>query len=210
MDKNLIIFLFSAVMISLSGVLSPGPMTAAVLQQGSRSALTGIFFAFGHGVVEMPLIFLIFLGAGTFLKMESVRILIGMIGGLYLLFIGMGLLRTKENAGAIEESRIPSSFYSGLLLSICNPYFLLWWGTIGIGLIISASKFGIAGLILFAIFHWLCDLIWYGFLSFASFKGTKMFGSGLHKKVSFICGLAMFFYGGVFLVNSLTGIIHLR
>jgi threonine/homoserine/homoserine lactone efflux protein len=210
MDKNLIIFLFSAVMISLSGVLSPGPMTAAVLQQGGRSALTGIFFAFGHGIVEMPLIFLIFLGAGTFLQMDGIRILIGIIGGLYLLFIGMGLLRTKGNQEAAEESRMPSSFYSGLLLSIYNPYFLLWWGTIGVGLVVRASKFGIAGLILFAIFHWLCDLIWYGFLSFASFKGTKMFGSGLYKKVSFLCGLAMFFYGGVFLVNSLTEVIRLK
>jgi threonine/homoserine/homoserine lactone efflux protein len=210
MDHNLIIFLFSAVMISLSGVLSPGPMTAAVIQQGSRSGLTGMYIAFGHGVIEMPLIVLIFFGAGSLLKLEVVRIMIGITGGLYLLFIGTGLLRTKGNAEVAKVGKMPSSFYSGLLLSIGNPYFLLWWATIGVGLVMSASKFGVIGLILFALFHWLCDLLWYSFLSLASFKGIKMFGAGFYKKVSIVCGLAMFFYGGVFIFNSLTQIMQLR
>ena len=210
MDHNLIIFLFSAVMISLSGVLSPGPMTAAVIQQGSRSGLTGMYIAFGHGVIEMPLIVLIFFGAGSLFQLEWIRILIGMAGGIYLLFIGTGLLRTKGNAEVTKEGKMPSSFYSGLLLSIGNPYFLLWWGTIGVGLVISASKFGVIGLILFALFHWLCDLLWYSFLSLASFKGIKMFGTGFYKKVNIFCGFVMLFYGGVFIFNSLTQIMQLR
>jgi hypothetical protein len=53
----------------------------------------------------------------------------------------------------------------------------------------------------------MCDLIWYSFLSFASFKGIKMFGVGLYKKVSVICGLAMLFYGGAFIVSALNQIM---
>jgi len=217
MEHNLIIFLFSAVMISLSGVLSPGPMTAAVIQQGRRSGLTGMYVAFGHGVIEMPLIVLIFFGAGSLFQLEWIRILIGMAGGIYLLFMAKDLLISKENKPSCskggmgkfsneditKKKRISSSFYSGIFLSIGNPSFLLWWGTIGVGLVMSASKFGVIGLILFALFHWLCDLLWYSFLSLASFKGIKMFGVGFYKKVSIVCGLAMFFYGGVFILSSL-------
>ena len=203
MDQNLIIFLFSAVMISLSGVLSPGPMTAAVIQQGSRSGFTGMYVALGHGVVEMPLILFIFLGAGSLLKFEWIRILIGVAGGIYLLFMAKDLLIRRKNEEVKKEGRIPSSFFSGIILSIGNPSFLLWWGTIGAGLVINAIRFGLIGLILFALFHWLCDLLWYSFLSLASFKGGKVFGGGFYKKISIVCGLAMLFYGGVFILSSL-------
>jgi threonine/homoserine/homoserine lactone efflux protein len=203
MEQNLGVFLISAVMISLSGVLSPGPMTAAAIQHGGKSRLNGMYIAIGHGVIEMPLIFLIFLGAGSFLKLEWIRILIGIAGGIYLIFIGKNLLRFKGDKEIFKGDRIPSSFYSGILLSIGNPYFLLWWGTIGVGLVFSASKFGLIGLLLFSLFHWLCDLVWYSFLSMASFKGIRMFGAGVYKKLSLFCGIAMFFYGGVFIVNSL-------
>lgn len=210
MEHNLIIFLFSAVMISLSGVLSPGPMTAAVIQQGSRSEFTGIYIALGHGVIEMPLILLIFLGASSFLQVEWVRILIGMAGGIYLLFMAKDLLISRKNEEVKKEGGMPSSFFSGIILSIGNPSFLLWWGTIGVGLVINAVRFGLIGLILFALFHWLCDLLWYSFLSLASFRGIKMFGAGFYKKISIVCGLAMFFYGGVFIFNSLIQIMQLR
>jgi threonine/homoserine/homoserine lactone efflux protein len=210
MEHNLIIFLFSAVMISLSGVLSPGPMTAAVIQQGSRSGLTGIYIAFGHGVIEMPLIFLIFFGAGSLFQLEWIRILIGMAGGIYLLFMAKDLLTSRKNEEVKKEGRMPSSFYSGMLLSIGNPSFLLWWGTIGVGLVLNAIRFGLVGLILFALFHWLCDLLWYSFLSLASFKGIKMFGAGFYKKINIFCGFVMLFYGGVFILNSLIKIMQLR
>lgn len=208
MEQNLFIFLFSAVMISLSGVISPGPMTAAAIQQGGRSKLTGMYIAFGHGIVEMPLIALIFLGAGSVFQMEAVRIVIGIVGGIYLIFMGKDLIRVKVNEEIVHSDKKTPSLYSGIFLSVANPYFLLWWATVGAGLVISAARFGLPGLILFAIFHWLCDLVWYSFLSIASFRGIKMFGAGLYKKLSMFCGFAMFFYGGVFIVNSLSRVIY--
>ncbi|MEW6570442.1 MAG: LysE family transporter [Nitrospirota bacterium] len=202
MEQNFLVFLLSAVIISLSGVLSPGPMTAAAIQQGSISGLTGIFIALGHGVVEMPLIFIISLGAGSILQLDGIRIFIGIAGGIYLLFMGKNLLRVKKNAENIEVRKTPSSFFSGIILSIGNPYFLLWWGTVGAGLVFSAARFGTSGLFLFAIAHWFCDLLWYSFLSLTSFKGIKMLGARIYAKVSLLCGAAMLFYGGIFIVGS--------
>jgi threonine/homoserine/homoserine lactone efflux protein len=210
MDMNLAIFLSSAVMISLSGVLSPGPITAAALQQGGRSAFTGVYIALGHAAIEMPLIFLISLGVGNLLHMEGVRVTIGVAGGIYLLIIGIGLLKQKVERESNKNAAMSSPFLSGIFLSGGNPYFLLWWGTIGAGLVIGAARFGLPGLILFAIFHWLCDLVWYGFLSFASFKGIKMFGAGLYKKVSVVCGIAMLFYGGAFIVSAFRQIMSAK
>jgi threonine/homoserine/homoserine lactone efflux protein len=93
-------------------------------------------------------------------------------------------------------------------MSVANPYFLLWWATIGLGLVIGAVRFGMAGLALFALVHWLCDLLWYTFLSALSFKGVKTFGMGLYRKASVLCGLAMLFFGAAFLFNSVNLLVQ--
>jgi threonine/homoserine/homoserine lactone efflux protein len=198
--QSLGIFLFSAVVISLSGVLSPGPMTAAVVGQGGRSRLAGLYVSLGHGAVEMPLIALIFFGAGGLLAHHWVRVLVGAAGGIYLLFMGKGLLGAHGGPKA-PEGRGASSVTAGVVLSVGNPYFLLWWATVGVGLVTGAAGFGLKGLLLFALVHWLTDLIWLSVLSVASHKGMKAFGAG--RKVSVVCGLALIFYGGLFLYGSL-------
>ena len=188
-------------MISLSGVLSPGPMTAAVLQHGARSRLTGVYVSLGHGVVEVPLIILLALGAGSLFEAPAVRLFVGLAGGTYLLSMGKGLLRPADLSPDTRTG--PSSLVAGIALSIGNPYFLLWWATVGLGLVLSAGRFGALGIALFIAVHWLCDLIWYTFLSSLSYRGVKTFGSGLYKKVSIVCGLAMLFFGGAFILGSL-------
>lgn len=200
MEQNFLIFLFSAVIISLSGVLSPGPMTAAVIEQGGRMRFPGLYVSIGHGAVEIPLMVFIFLGAGSLLELQWVRIVVGMAGGIYLILLGKNML--KGNGHKAREKHTASSLLSGVVLSIGNPYFLLWWATVGAGLVIAASGFGLKGLVSFAVVHWLCDVVWLSFLSFASFKGIKTFGAGLYRKVSVFCGAAMLFYGGVFIVGA--------
>jgi threonine/homoserine/homoserine lactone efflux protein len=201
MEQGLPVFLASAVMISLSGVLSPGPMTAAVIQHGARSRLTGVYVSLGHGVVEIPLIILLAFGAGSLFETPGVRLFVGLAGGTYLLHMGKGLLRPGDLS--LDEQKGPSSLMAGIALSIGNPYFLLWWATVGLGLVLSAARFGALGLVLFIVLHWLCDLVWYTLLSSLSFRGVRTFGSGLYRMVSIICGLAMLFFGGAFILGSL-------
>jgi len=202
MGQSLPVFLVSALLISLSGVLSPGPMTAAVIQHGARSKLSGVWVSLGHGLVEVPLILLLFVGAGKFLEHEAVRAIIGLTGGAYLIFMARGLLKPKALTGESSE-KPPSSLTAGIFLSIGNPYFLLWWATIGLGLVLGSIGFGVLGLVLFIIVHWMADLVWYTLLSLVSHKGVSTFGSGLYKKVSIFCGAVMFFYGGAFIIGAL-------
>jgi threonine/homoserine/homoserine lactone efflux protein len=202
MEQSLAVFLLSAVVISLSGVLLPGPMTAAVIQKGGREKLTGIYVSFGHGMVEVPIILLMYFGAASLFESEWTRFAIGIAGGIYLLYMAKDLLRPAENFKEIKQVNAPSSLRAGIVLSMGNPYFLIWWATVGLGLVLGAAGFGIKRLVLFIMVHWLCDLLWYSLLSLVSFKGVKVFGEGFYRKVSILCGLALLFFGGVFLYSS--------
>ncbi len=57
---NEYLFLASVVVISLSGVLMPGPLFAVTLKKAAKSKVAGALIAVGHGIVEFPLMFLIF------------------------------------------------------------------------------------------------------------------------------------------------------
>jgi threonine/homoserine/homoserine lactone efflux protein len=49
------LFLSSVVLISMSGVLMPGPLFAVTIEKASKHKTAGVLIALGHGVVEFRL-----------------------------------------------------------------------------------------------------------------------------------------------------------
>jgi threonine/homoserine/homoserine lactone efflux protein len=189
-------YIFQTVVISLSGVLSPGPITVAVIGHGIRSKNAGTLIAIGHAVVEFPVIALVYFGIAEFLKIEGVRSGIFLVGGVFLILMGIQLLfgSGKEN---LQSKKAPESgpLFSGILLTAGNAYFLLWWGTVGAALIAKGSAYGLYGLLVFSVAHWLCDLAWYRFLSGVTYKGSGMFGKKFTSTVSLVSGVFLLAFG---------------
>ncbi len=196
-------FLITAFGISLTGVLAPGPMTAATLAAGTRRRHAGAMIALGHGAVELPLMILIIVGVGRVFENDWVKVGIGLAGGAFLLAMGGQLLcslRRNEPVSEISNGRHP--FWDGLILSVGNPYFLLWWATVGLALATRAVAFGIHGFALFALIHWLCDLVWLEMLSLATYKGSELLAGRGQKIVLAVCGGAMLLFGGKFILDA--------
>ncbi|NLX95353.1 MAG: LysE family transporter [Rhodopirellula sp.] len=196
-------FLFTAVAISLSGVMAPGPITAATLAAGSRSRHAGAMIALGHAVVEIPLILLLVAGLGTLLQSPAVRTAIGFAGGAFLTWMGVQLLLSLRSADAGLDGHVHRRpFVTGIVLTGANPYFLVWWATVGLALTSDALSFGIGALALFAIVHWLCDLGWLEMLSLAGHTGTERFGGSSQKAISAVCGVVLLGFGVKFLHDA--------
>ena len=196
-------FLFSAIGISLSGVLAPGPMTAAVVSAGALRQHAGALAALGHAVVEFPLMVLVMWGAAGIFEIPGVAIGIGLLGGAVLLVMGgqtLAGLRKKVDSSNPPPQRHP--FLAGILLSGANPYFLLWWATIGLALTTKAAGLGVFAFAVFALVHWLCDLVWLEVLSLASFRGSRIMGERAQRIVPAVCGVALLFFGGKFIVSA--------
>ena len=207
---SLLFFLIEVVVISLSGVMAPGPVTAAAIGMGTRSRYAGMLIAVGHGVVEFPLMILIVLGAGRILKLPTAQIVIGLAGGAFLLIMAIQMLKSlrsaeKEQAQATKSSPV----LAGIILSAGNPYFLLWWATVGLALATTATGIGLWAFAVFAIVHWLCDLVWLSVLSWASFKGSVLLGPRGMRIVLMICSAALFVFGLFFVYNAGSTLIRL-
>lgn len=83
---NILEFAGEVILLSTSGVLSPGPLFLTNLIYGSRQgAHAGIKIAYGHTIVELPLIIILALGLSKISSLdltsnEDLKI-IGLIGG---------------------------------------------------------------------------------------------------------------------------------
>ena len=196
------IFFASAIFISLSGVMTPGPLTAAAIAKGYKDERAGIKIALGHGIVEFPLMALIVVSLDYIFENDVVKLAIGLVGGVLLLFLGTSMIISRKRATDSEHEFIPyNSVTAGALTSLTNPYFLLWWATIGAVLVLNAQFFGPIVILAFAVVHWSCDLAWYSFLSVFVYR-TKHLWTPLVSEIVFgACGAIMVLFGIYFLVG---------
>jgi threonine/homoserine/homoserine lactone efflux protein len=182
--------------------MAPGPITAVTVSKGTKSPHAGAIIALGHGIVEIPLMILILYGFGEILKILYIKAIIGLLGGLFLLKMGLGLLKGIKQA-KVDSSNSPSSpLRAGIILTLANPYFLVWMATIGSILIFRSYAFGLLGFTIFIIAHWSCDFLWLYFLSALSFKGGQFFGKRLQQVLFLICGVFLLFFSSKFIYDA--------
>ena len=206
----LVSFLARAVVISFSGVMAPGPVTAVTVGMGSRNRHAGALVAVGHGLVEFPLMVLIIVGVGRVFQIPQVRIGIAGAGGVMLLWMGLAMLRQARKAVDVTAAAARRGpILTGVVLSIGNPYFLLWWATVGLALAVRAASLGLLAFALFAVLHWLCDLIWLEALSWTSFKGSRLLGDRGQRILLGVCGSALVLFAGLFLYDAARDLIGL-
>jgi threonine/homoserine/homoserine lactone efflux protein len=188
--------------------MAPGPVTAAAIGMGARSRYAGMLIAIGHGIVEFPLMVLIVLGMGRILKLPTAQIVIGLAGGAFLLMMAIQMLRALRSAEEQQAKATKSApLLAGVILSAGNPYFLVWWATVGLALATDATSMGVWAFVVFAIVHWLCDFVWLSILSWASFKGSVLLGPRSQHVVLLICAIALFFFGLFFIYKAVAVLI---
>ncbi|MEM3736688.1 MAG: LysE family transporter [Candidatus Bathyarchaeia archaeon] len=200
---NLYLFLASVVFISLSGVVMPGPVFAATVARGYADRNAGALVALGHGAVEFPLMVLIYLGLAQFFASSLVKAAVGLVGGGMLVFMGVKMLRFKGELplGGLQVRY--GSLTVGAATTGANPYFFLWWATVGAALIMSSAAFGLIGFLLFAIIHWLCDFSWYLFLSVIVFKSKRLWSRRTCRMIFGFCALLLIGFGVWFIFSAL-------
>jgi threonine/homoserine/homoserine lactone efflux protein len=201
---SLLLIGFSSFIIALSGALVPGPLfSITVAESAKRGASAGPLIILGHGILEISLITLIILGITPFLISPSVKTVICTTGGLVLIYMGYRLMRDARGARLFltggEEKKGVHPVFTGIIGSVSNPYWTIWWVTIGLGYLVSSLKFGFLGVIVFFVGHIMADFAWYSLISFAVAKGKKIMGDRGYKFLLYACGVFLIFFGIWFL-----------
>jgi threonine/homoserine/homoserine lactone efflux protein len=171
--------------IAFSGAMMPGPLLTVTISESARQGgWVGPKIIAGHAVLEIVLIAGILLGLAPFLQNDTFFILIAIAGGGIMIWMAWGMFNSlpQLNINSDADTKKQGNIYlSGILMSLANPYWIIWWATIGLGYILHSIKFGIIGVVLFFIGHILGDLVWYSGISFAIGKGRNLFTNRIYK-----------------------------
>jgi threonine/homoserine/homoserine lactone efflux protein len=211
---ELLLFGFTSMIVGFSGALTPGPVLIATISESTRRGfIAGPLIVLGHIAVEVMLIAALLLGLSPILKLTAAQVLVGTLGGLVLLWMGSHLLKTASKSARcpsreLERSGKHSTVVLGVLTSVSNPYFFLWWATVGSAFVMKGGVMaGFVGISAFAIGHWMSDLSWYSFVSFCTHKGRRFMTDKTYKIIMGACGVFLFALGLIFLKDGIAQLI---
>lgn len=198
---NEYVFFASVFIISLSGVLMPGPLFAATIQQGMKRKSAGVIIAVGHAIVEFPLMILIYLVLTQFKIPSFVQLSVELVGGFLMVLMGVQSFRNRSKTEEAKVTPMRDSLFAGVYTTAVNAGFILWWLTIGTTLILNAQLFGLVGFSIFAGIHWLCDLSWYSATALLVFTSQRFWTSKTKLWITLFC-VAVFIGFGVYFMGS--------
>jgi threonine/homoserine/homoserine lactone efflux protein len=191
----LITIFATSFVIALSGALMPGPLLTITLSESARRGFhAGPLIVLGHGILELFLLLLLLLGLAPILKNDQVIGSVGVVGAVVLIWMAVGMVRSLPSLSlerVSKDSKSTNPVWAGVLMSLANPYWIIWWATIGLGYILYSFTVGLLGVAAFFAGHILADLAWYAAVSFAVAHGRRFMSDKIYKGVIACCALAL-------------------
>lgn len=198
---TLLTIFFSSFIIALSGAMMPGPLlTITISESPRRGFMTGPLLIAGHAVLEIVLIAALLLGLAPFFQMPAVFVVTAITGAVILLWMAVNMFRSLPSL-TICWSQAPRGNHpvlNGVLMSVANPYWIIWWATIGLGYILYSRQFGVWGITFFFAGHILADLSWYSFVSAAVTRGKHFLNDRLYRSLIGLCAVFLMVFACYF------------
>lgn len=161
--------------IGVSGAILPGPLLVYTLSESVKKGYkAGPQVIFGHMMVEIVILVLIALGVASFMNSKLFIDAVSLAGGIALLFMGVGILKTRWSIDAKQPPKAYGTIAGGIIFSAFNPGFPVWWATAGARMLLEgyrvAGPFGVAVIV---VGHWLADLGYFTLVSTLVHKGRQ-------------------------------------
>jgi len=203
-------FVAYVILITASGALAPGPLFFVTISQGAKSgAKSGLVFSVAHTLVEFTLVMLLACGLLTVANEPSVKLTVGVVGGIVLLVFGAMQIRdaltskfSETKSGKVATRNL---LLIGLTFTGLNPFFIVWWLTAGAKLILLSLEFAsLAGVVFMYVCHVWMDYAWLTSVAHFSKMGTNVVGFKWYRFIMAVFGVVLIYFGLTFLVSSLS------
>jgi threonine/homoserine/homoserine lactone efflux protein len=182
--------------IGLTGALAPGPTLVATINASlAGDWMAGLKVSLGHIIIETAIFFLIILGLAEYAAPYTT--IIAVTGGIALIVFGILTISGSRSASltSAPEKAAASPYMAGLLTSAANPYFWIWWLSVGSALLIQALAGGLMLAVVFMIGHWAADISWYMFVSTGISKGRTILPDTTYHRIMAACGVFLMMFG---------------
>ena len=201
----------TAFMVGLSGAMMPGPLlTVTIAGSAQRGFWAGPLIVLGHAILELFLILALLAGLSAFITKAAVGMVISLAGGAFLIYLGFTMLRDTlagriSIAAAVADKNAGQLMHpvtAGIIISLSNPFWIIWWATIGLSYLTLAMKNGPMGIAAFYSGHISADLLWYSFISGLVVGGRRFINQKIYNFILLICGLFLIGLGIYFIYSG--------
>ena len=202
--SNIIEFAIMVIIISASGVMSPGPLFAANITYGLKQGTkAGIKIAIGHSLVELPLVILLGIGIFSLEIFPEFKIIISILGAITLFVFAFMQIKSTLKKNEKSETKLKQGpIITGVLLSALNPFFIIWWLTIGLKLISDAMAiWAFVGILIVFVLHVWMDFVWLGSTAFLISKSKKIISNTNYKIIMLALSAILIYFGITFLTD---------
>lgn len=192
--------------IALSGAMMPGPLLATVIYESAKGGFkSGPLIILGHAFLEIGMVTFIIFGLTHFIHNQLLPRIISILGALILFYFGLSMLISIPSLSLDFGNNYRKSsnlIMLGISMSVANPYWTIWWLTIGLGLVLGAKNAGLLAVGIFFVGHILADFGWYSLVSFTVSKGKKFISLKIYKSIIFILAITLLGFGVYFGINT--------
>jgi threonine/homoserine/homoserine lactone efflux protein len=190
--------------IGLTGALAPGPTLVATINASiAGDWTTGLKVSLGHVIVELFLVILILLGLAT-VALPYTAAIAG-IGGIALVAFGaltiIGSRKATMRSSSLQT--VANPYMAGLVTSAANPYFWIWWLSIGSAMVIAGLQGGLVLVGALMLGHWSADTGWLTLVSTGVSKGRTIVSDSTYQKIIALCGIFLILFGAYYLSRLL-------
>ncbi len=207
---------FGSLMVAFTGALMPGPMfTLVITSVAQKGFWTAVFIVVGHSILELAIVISFYLGILKYLDDPTVVKVVSILGGVFLLYMSISIivsvlrkkikldLDTKKLGQSLGTKNTFIIMGKGILISLANPYWYVWWITIGATFMIQSVALSFRGVSAFYVGHILADFIWYVLVGFLVSTGRRFLNQKVYIGILLACSAFLLYLGIKFIVDFL-------
>ncbi|MBN1368023.1 MAG: LysE family transporter [Dehalococcoidales bacterium] len=207
-EATIISVLAASFLVALSGALMPGPLLALTIGETVRYGFrAGPLIVLGHAILELALVIALVFGLSRIIGNMLVVSIIGIVGGLALVYMGFSSVRqgwrNVEMLASAAKTASRKLVVSGIVVSASNPYWALWWATIGMTYLLWSLNLGVGGVAAFFGGHISADIVWYMFIALVIVKGKQYISNKAYRWFLIVCGVALVGLGIYFIFSGI-------
>lgn len=204
----------AAFVLALSGAMAPGPLLTVAVEQTIRHGKgRAMLLMVGHALLEAALLIAFALGLRDVLVLPSVKVGLSVVGGAFLLWMGTTMLldiyRGRISLDVTASGARPSKLgpvLRGAAVSLANPYWIIWWATIGLKLASDSLTVGPVGVAAFFLGHEAADFGWYFAVALAVASGKRFLSDRAYRVIIGACAVFLLCLGVTFAVAGVGGL----
>jgi len=113
--------------------------------------------------------------------------------------VGNDQAQASPEVGAMAAVLIPA----GVLVSVSNPYWVIWWASVGTAYMSESLEQGAVGVGSFFTGHILSDFAWLTLVAFVLASGRRIMSRGVYRGILAACGFFLLVLGAYFIYSGI-------